>query len=95
MDDMLADSAQCLYDSKWTRSIAVGVEGFVQGIRDRLGVRAKGRNVVEADDSYQLREPRVPYSGILVPENDVLSAGNGRLWNTYPEMLTTLARPDP
>jgi hypothetical protein len=49
--------------------------------------RAKGRNVVEADDSYQLREPRVPYSDILVPENDVLNAENGYLWNTYPEIL--------
>jgi hypothetical protein len=44
--------------------------------------RAKGHNVVEADDSYQLREHRVPYSGILVPENDVLSAGNGYRWKT-------------
>jgi hypothetical protein len=53
-----------------------------------LMARAKGRNVVGADDSYQLRELWVPYSDILVPENDVLSAENGYLWNTYPEILT-------
>ena len=56
------------YDSKWTRSTAVGVEGFVQGIKGRLGVRGKGRNVVEAGESYQLREPQLLTAAFWCPK---------------------------
>jgi hypothetical protein len=33
------------------------LQGFVEKTRQELGIRAKGRKVVEAGPSYQLREP--------------------------------------
>jgi putative transposase len=50
-----------VYDSKWTRSIAVGSERFVHRTRKELGVRAKGRMVLKGEEAFQLREPGIPY----------------------------------
>ncbi|MBW2429277.1 MAG: hypothetical protein JRF56_09980 [Deltaproteobacteria bacterium] len=53
------EDANCVGEGKWTQSIAIGSEGFVEKTRQELGIRAKGRKVVEARASYQLREPQV------------------------------------
>ncbi|MEA3358222.1 MAG: hypothetical protein U9R17_02275 [Thermodesulfobacteriota bacterium] len=49
-------------DEKWTRSIAVGSRGFVDSVKAILGALALGRKSIEAGESYQLREPSIPYS---------------------------------
>ncbi len=46
----------------WTRSIAVGCDGFVRKVKSIMGVSAIGKNFVPAGDSYQLREPQVSYN---------------------------------
>ena len=43
-------------DSKWTQSIAVGDKSFVEQIKQRLGIWAKGRKIHGSEDEYQLRE---------------------------------------
>ena len=63
---------------KWTESIAVGSKSFIEATIKKLGIRAKGRKVVESNKSYELREPAVPYGGNFTPENGLL-----RLQNTY------------
>jgi putative transposase len=35
-------------ESKWSQSIAVGSKSFVEGIKEKLGIRAKGRKVGES-----------------------------------------------
>jgi hypothetical protein len=40
----------------WSESIAVGSEYFVEAIKQRLGFRAKGRIIKEANEDFQLRE---------------------------------------
>jgi hypothetical protein len=50
----------------------------VTATKDKLGVKGKGREVIGADGSYELRESPVPYRGILGHENEGL-----RLENTY------------
>ena len=52
-------------EGKWTQSIAIGSEGFVEKTRQELGIRARGRKVVDAGPAYQLREPQVSYSSHL------------------------------
>lgn len=42
--------------SWWSESIAVGSELFVDTIKRRLGLRAKGRKVLGIGEGYQLRE---------------------------------------
>ena len=48
-------------DSKWTQSIAVGDKSFLEQIKERLGIRAKGRKIHGSEDEYQLRERQTNY----------------------------------
>lgn len=52
-------------ESKWSQSIAVGSKRFVESIKEKLGIRAKGRKVGESGGSYHLREAQVPYNNDL------------------------------
>jgi len=67
----------------WTQSIAIGSEGFVKKTRQELGIRARGRKVVEAGPEYQLREPQVSYSDHFGLENDDIGAENTYFWDVY------------
>ena len=49
--------------SKWTQSIAVGDKSFLKQIKDRLGIRAKGRKIHGSEDEYRLREGQTDYGG--------------------------------
>jgi putative transposase len=71
-----------VYDSKWTRSIAVGSERFIHRTRKELGARAKGRMVLKSEKAFQLREPGVSYLVDFGPKNDDIVAKNGYFWNT-------------
>ena len=46
MEAFLKDG-NCVREGKWTQSIAIGSEGFVEKTRQELGIRARGRKVVE------------------------------------------------
>ena len=56
-------------EGKWTQSIAVGTQGFVEKSKQKFGIKAKGRKVVETGYAYQLREPQVSYPSNLGLEN--------------------------
>ncbi len=57
---------------KWTQSIAVGSKIFVEGIKEKLGIRAKGRKVKGSRDLYHLRESQAAYNSNFTSENSVL-----------------------
>jgi len=73
-------------DSKWTQSIAVGSKAFVEGIKEKLGIRAKGRKFGESGDAYYLREAQVPYNNDFTPEKGVLRAKNAYIWDVNPKI---------
>jgi hypothetical protein len=68
-------------ESRWTESIAVGSEAFVQQTKKMLGLKARGRKVVVQKDAFELREGLVSYSSNFTPENAVLSEKNTHSWN--------------
>ena len=68
-------------DSKWTESIAVGSETFIKETQLKLGSRAKGREVLEADGVFELRESQPIYSPFFAPENAILNHKNSYYWN--------------
>jgi REP element-mobilizing transposase RayT len=70
-----------LRQGKWSESIAVGSESFVMTTKEKLGIKAKGREVVGEDGSYMLRESAAPYSSILGHENDGLRLENTYFWD--------------
>ena len=67
-------------ESRWPESIAVGTEGFVKAIQEKLGVKAKGRQVLGENGSYQLRDPVASYTGNIASENSDLRFENIYLW---------------
>ncbi|MDX2439203.1 MAG: transposase [Desulfobacterales bacterium] len=55
--------SKVIRETKWTQSIAVGDRSFLEQIKDRLGIRAKGRKIHGSEDEYQLRECQTDYGG--------------------------------
>ena len=68
-------------ESKWTESVAVGNMQFIGTVREELGIRAIGREVIETGASHELREPGVSYSHDFGAKNGTLSPENAYLWD--------------
>lgn len=68
-------------DDRWSESIAVGSESFVTMTKEKLGFKARGRDVIGGHGSYVLQEPPGSYQGILGHENDDLSHENAFFWD--------------
>lgn len=80
VSDALGEGGQ-LRDGKWSESVAVGSELFVTMTKEKLGFKAKGREVIGEDESYVLRESPASYNSILGHQNDPLSFGNAYFWD--------------
>ena len=63
-------------ENKWTQSIAVGSKSFVEKMQATLGFRTKGRKIICADDTFELREALAPYG-----TTNNLDSANTFLWN--------------
>ena len=48
---------------KWSESIALGSEDFVDRMKDDPGIRAMGRKAREIEEQFELRESEVSYHG--------------------------------
>ncbi len=55
-------------DAKWTESIAVGDNEFVMETKAKLGAKAMGREALENNEGYELRESQSPYNRVFDPE---------------------------
>ena len=67
-------------DSKWTESIAVGSERFIDATKKILGIKAKDRKRIGHGKSYELRESSAPYGFNFTLENGHLSLQNAYFW---------------
>lgn len=70
-------------EREWSQSIAVGSKNFVQGIKENLGIRAKGRKIEGSRDLYHLCEAQAAYNSNFIPENSALSAKNTYFWHIF------------
>lgn len=52
-------------EGKWTESVAVGNRHFVETIKTRLGLRAKGRKVSVRDNESILHEPQGLFGNVI------------------------------
>jgi hypothetical protein len=68
---------------KWTESIAVGSKEFVEETQTKLGIKAKGRNVVANNEAYELRESKIPYGSVFGPKKVQLRQSNSYYWNSF------------
>ena len=65
----------------WSAAIAVGSFAFVESVKNQLGVKASHRDVVEANGSYELREPAEAYGLKFAGEKGRFKRHNTFLWN--------------
>ncbi len=70
-------------DAKWTQSIAVGDADFVRATQAELGGRAIGRESVENNGVYELKETQAPYRHVFGTKKGNLSQDNSHPWELY------------
>ena len=75
IEDYLGNGEKSRHD-EWSKSIAVGSRSFVETLKHFLGIRAKGRDVVEGGQGYQLREAAADYKPLLEDENEDIGLVN-------------------
>lgn len=69
----------------WSESIAVGSKKFVETIKDNLGLRAKGRKILENACGFQLREEVKTYNANFNTKNDNIEGQSTYLWGVNNE----------
>jgi putative transposase len=69
---------------EWTGSIAVGSRPFVEEVKALLGFRAKGREVIEGGEGYQVREESVLYNALFGAGKEDIGPENTYPWNVKP-----------
>ena len=70
---------------EWTDSIAVGSRPFVEKVKSLLGFRAKGRDVIEGGEGYQVREGPTPYNALFGSEKGDIGPKNAYSWDVNAE----------
>lgn len=75
----LADQSSAR-EPRWSDSIAIGSETFVDQVKSELGLTARHREIAETNGAYTLREPFRPYAGHFDPENVPLRPNNTVFW---------------
>jgi len=68
-------------DDKWTKSVAVGRDRFIEDVKAQMGFAAIGRRRIEAGDSYQLREHPSCYGEVFGVEKSDIGPENSYFWD--------------
>ena len=84
VEEHLGDGAKERQD-EWTDSVAVGSKSFIESVKTSLGFRAKGREIIESGDGYQLRESSTPYMALFEAENEDIDLENTFFWDVKVE----------
>jgi len=78
--DEILMSGETGRQSQWTESVAVGNIQFIGTVREKLGIRAAGRDIIKSVASHELREPGVSYSNDFGVKKGTLSSENTYFW---------------
>jgi hypothetical protein len=82
---MMMGNGEKSRQDEWSKSIAVGGRSFIQTVKEFLGIRAKGRDVVEGGQGYQLREAAADYKRLFENENEDIGVENAYFWDLNAE----------
>jgi putative transposase len=76
------DEGKCLErDSRWTECIAVGSEGFVRDVKEKLGPKAMWREMPGGNGSYELGETTAAYKPVFDGQKGGLRQKNAFFWD--------------
>ena len=63
-------------DERWSEAFAAGSQVYVEGVKRELGMKARHRDINDADRAYALGEPHSACSAIFSIESDALRPKN-------------------
>ena len=66
-----------------THLTGVGSKQYVEETQTKLGVKAKGRGIVENNEAYELRESQIPYNHVFDPKKTWLRQNNSYFWTSF------------
>jgi hypothetical protein len=84
VEEHLGDGAK-ERQGEWTGSVAAGSKSFIEPVRQSLGFRAKGREIIESSEGYQQRENSTPYKALFEAENEDIDLENTFFWDVKVE----------
>jgi hypothetical protein len=64
-------------------SIAVGNEGLIRDVKEKLGLKAMWREIAGANGSYEIGEAPVAYDHVFGTQNGDLRQKNAFLWDLF------------
>ena len=82
-------------DTKWTESIAIGSRQYVEDTQTKLGIKAKGRSIVENNGAYELRDPQTPYNHVFDPKKTSLRQNNSYFWGSLSKKIKMITWSNP
>jgi hypothetical protein len=63
----------------------VGSRPFVEKVKAQLGFRAKGRDIIEGNEGYHVREGSAPYNALFSAEKGDIGPKNTYCWDINTE----------
>jgi hypothetical protein len=76
------ENGKNIRDDKWSMSIAVGDKRFVARVKSLMGGLAIGRKNIGVGESFQLREPAVPYGAHFGVKKCDIGSENAYFWDS-------------
>ena len=64
------EKGDLIREERWTESIAVGSQSFVEGIKRKLGAKGKYRVVLQKNESWEIQEETNTIRGYSDPKMD-------------------------
>ncbi len=74
-------------EARWSESIAVGMEEFVERTKEELGIRASGRKIRQVEGQFKLREAEATYNGHFEAKKSDIRHKNAYVWRDYSRIL--------
>ena len=62
------------------KSVAIGINAFVQKTFSHLGPQAKGRRIIKRGDAFQIRDKTNSYNALFGPERCDIALKNTYDW---------------
>ena len=67
-------------ERRWSESIAIGSNTFTTDILSQLGSRAKGRKIIEKEQTFQIREETESYTPLFDAEKGNIAPEKTIIW---------------
>src|SRR5258708_7421514 len=76
-------------DDRWSESVAIGSEQFVERVKAELGSAVGRRQIVAGNKTYSLPQPSSPYDHLFEGKNRALRQNNAYIWDAILDSTDT------